>query len=124
MWYYTEESANCLQRLKTKILTAFARLIRFAGLLQLECYDESYPQFWYCLPRSKTLRKPLQFLCGLLGGHELSKTEWGYGGGPYADRWCRWCDKRVEVPLESVFFMRKEAKELVKLLGVKIDDEC
>ncbi len=31
-------------------------------------------------------------------GHEISKTEWGYGGGLFVDRNCRWCDKVIKVP--------------------------
>jgi len=98
--------------------------------------DANYPQTWYYMPKSwkktknlsskKTkhsfwypLRIFIQFLCGLLGGHELSKTEWGYGGGEYADRWCRWCDKRVQVPKESIYFQFKDTnpRELMKEVG-------
>ena len=31
-------------------------------------------------------------------GHEISKTEWGYGGGAFIDHWCRWCNEMIEVP--------------------------
>ena len=99
--FYTKESANCLQRLKTRILAILASLLPSNKLTQRR---RQYPQLWYCMPSNKLLRKALQFLCGLLGGHELSETEWGYGGGKYADRWCRWCDKLVKVPRESILF--------------------
>jgi len=83
---------------------------------------KSYVQTWYYMPKSKNfprLRKLLQVLCGILGGHELSKTEWGYGGGDKADRWCRWCDKLIQVPKESVYFQFKEcdSKNLMNLVG-------
>ena len=55
----------------------------------------------------------VQFLCGLRG-HELSKTEWGYGGGEYADRWCRWCNKRIIVPKDSIRFAFKDSSALMK----------
>ena len=51
--------------------------------------------FWY------PLRLLLQKLCGWMTGHELSKTEWGYGGGNVVDRNCRWCDKLFEVPKQE-----------------------
>ena len=51
----------------------------------------------------------LQWLCNLCGGHELSKTEWSYGGEKYADRWCRWCGKLIRVPKESIYFQFKES---------------
>lgn len=91
--------------------------------------DTNYPQTWYYMPpRWKWVwsaesqierpiphpvgfkaRKIIEFLCGLIGGHELSKTEWGYGGGKYADRHCRWCDKVIKVPIESIYFQFKDS---------------
>lgn len=54
-------------------------------------------------PSSKTLRAVLlQALCAAITGHEMSKTESGYGGGRFADKWCRWCNKRFKVPFEEV----------------------
>ena len=95
--------------------------------------DTDYPQTWYYMPprwsrraqergktKHSTLGYPLclflEFFCGLIGGHELSKTEWGYGGGDYADRHCRWCDKVIRVPKESIYFQFKEhdARDLIK----------
>lgn len=65
-----------------------------------------YPQTWYYMPKRRGLvrrglRAALQWLCGKWGGHELSETEWGYGGGERVDRWCRWCDTRIQVPKEQ-----------------------
>jgi hypothetical protein len=86
--------------------------------------DSDYPQTWYHMPKRKRFpwtRAFLQFLCGLLGGHELSKTEWGYGGGDYADRWCRWCDKMIQVPRESIYFQFKDSehspREIMNMVG-------
>lgn len=67
-----------------------------------------YPQLWYCWPKWTGRRHPRIFrartwLCGKLTGHELSKTEWGYGGGKYADMNCRWCDKTIRVPVADTF---------------------
>lgn len=96
---------------------------------------DEYPQTWYYMPplwRKHKLgdpvkkhpigypaRKGLQFICGILGGHELSKTEWGYGGGQFADRHCRWCDKLVRVPKESIYFQFKDSdpRSLMKDVG-------
>lgn len=47
------------------------------------------------------LRPLLQWFCGLVTGHEPSKTEWGYGGGKFVDRNCRWCDYRIKVPIQE-----------------------
>ena len=68
---------------------------------------KEYPQLWtfnvglrVVYPRLAGL---LRVLCWVLVGHELSKTEWGYGGGQCADRWCRWCNKRIRVQKESLY---------------------
>ena len=46
----------------------------------------------------KLYKPPLFFLCRFFTGHELSRTEKGYGGGITEDRHCRWCDKVFQVP--------------------------
>lgn len=64
----------------------------------------AYPQLWYSWPikRGTEARARLERCCGFLAGHELSMTEWGYGGGKFVDHNCRWCDKQIKVPvLES-----------------------
>jgi hypothetical protein len=66
----------------------------------------TYPQLWYCWPKWAGMRNPRIFrartwLCGVLTGHELSKTEWGYGGGKFVQMNCRWCDKSFDVPMEE-----------------------
>ena len=85
---------------------------------------QDYPQTWnllkswipYWIPfRRKFFRHlynpSLYWLCGKLVHHELSKTEKGYGGGPYEDRHCRWCDKVFWVPLGD--FAREHVGELM-----------
>ena len=69
----------------------------------------------------KFLSKTIQFICGLRG-HELSKTEWGYGGGDTADCWCRWCNKLIEVPKDSIRFRFKESSDMMKLVGKNIKE--
>ena len=64
----------------------------------------------------------LQTICGVRG-HELSNTEWGYGGGEYADRWCRWCNKLIKVPKTSIRFKFKETAHLMNELSGEIDKE-
>ena len=69
-----------------------------------------YPQLWYCWPKwmkrkwgpfggpkQQGVHRLLTGACGLLTGHEWSKTEIGYSGCG-VDRWCRWCDKMVTMP--------------------------
>ena len=59
------------------------------------------------------VEKPIQWLCGFCGGHEISKTEWSYGGGDLTEVWCRWCDKMKQVPKTSVMFQNKIVRELM-----------
>lgn len=46
-------------------------------------------------------RLVLEWLCGILTGHELSETERGYSGKGVMDRSCRWCDKVIRVPVKE-----------------------
>ena len=79
-----------------------------------------YPQLWYCMPfKGNSLgRKAIEKICGFLTGHEISKTEWGYGGGKFVTRNCRWCDKIILIPKEkeevpyNLMDMSKELKKL------------
>ena len=79
-----------------------------------------YPQLWYCAPFKSNSkgRKFIEFLCGILTGHEISNTEWGYGGGDYVDRHCRWCDKLIQVRKEEEI-PPPELDDLVDELGFK-----
>jgi len=98
------------QSRKSEILTSIARHHKSN---QYENREE-YPQLWWVVSKyPKPIKKVIQFLCGFFGGHELSKTEWGYGGG-HADRWCRWCNKLVQVPKTSVYFTNPGAKEMIQ----------
>lgn len=81
---------------------------------------KDYPQSWWIVSKyPKWLQKVLQFLCEKIGGHEPSLTEWGYGGGEYADSWCRWCNKMVKVPKTSLWFKYREVRDLMKLIKEK-----
>lgn len=64
--------------------------------------NRDYPQLWYCMPSKKRhprLRRLLQWLCGVIVGHEISKTETGMMlGAQFVDCNCRWCDKLIQVP--------------------------
>ncbi len=103
---------------KTKILIFIAKRLKEN---QIEDRQE-YPQLWYYMPFNLHIAKMLQFLCKITGGHELSKIEWGYGGLEYADRWCRWCNKVIQVPKESVYFQFKGAKEFMKQIVKEIGE--
>lgn len=107
-------------RLTKALLSRYSRWRRAAG------HDPDYPQTLGILPfryfpwRQRTLRvvgmdgqpvvwqAPIPFLkpvyerlCGWLIGHEVSRTERGYGGGPWVDCHCRWCDRLMRVPLDE-----------------------
>jgi hypothetical protein len=74
----------------------------------------TYPQTWALSHRiaprwnkrlkkqnifQRTLRREiLERLCWHVTGHEISRTEWGYGGGKFVDRHCRWCDAVLKIP--------------------------
>jgi len=99
---------------KTKILTGLSKGWR-------KNKGKDYPQTWYYMPkRWRKIRTIIQWFCECTG-HELSKTEWGYGGGDYADRWCRWCDKMIPVHKESVRFSFKDTnvKDLMNIVKEK-----
>jgi len=83
--------------------------------------DTDYVQTWYYMPQKRWLRNLLQWICGKTH-HEPSDTEWGYGGGNYADGWCRWCNKMFQVPKESVYFKHREARGLMNLVGREFSD--
>lgn len=82
---------------------------------------DEYPQLWYCMPQNTKATKVLQWICGITG-HELSAIEWGYGGGDYADRWCRWCNKRISVPKTSVQFQFPGSRERMRGVGINEDN--
>jgi len=53
-----------------------------------------YPQTWpLCTLLPKRVQPWTKRLCAMVTGHELSKTEIGYGGGDRVDGWCRWCNQ-------------------------------
>lgn len=86
----------------------------------------TYPQLWYCWPnwmkrkwgpfggpKQQGVHRIFTGTCGLLTGHEWSLTEIGYGGCNKVNRWCRWCDKIVTMPLtESP--LPKSLKDILK----------
>jgi len=80
-----------------------------------------YPQTWGMAvkirKRSIRLYEFAVWLCGKLTGHEISKTEWGYGGGEMADYHCRWCDKLIQMP------MREETNEMRIDLAKEMGDD-
>ena len=61
----------------------------------------------------------LQWLCGILTGHEISKTEFGYGGGGYIDRNCRWCDKVIKIPIKENI-ISKQMEDIMGIVGKEI----
>lgn len=80
----------------------------------IEVEGEYYPNGQNKLRRAK-LRPVLEKICGFLTGHEISNTEYGYGGGKMMDRNCRWCDKFLRIPLEENI-PSKKMKDLMTML--------
>ena len=89
-----------------------------------------YFQTWNKVTRVKKLPfvgecayKFLQWLCEKTTGHEASRTEWGYGGGDFADCWCRWCNQHIQVQKTVIMFKHKDvnAKSQMDLVGTDIN---
>lgn len=76
----------------------------------------TYPQTWGLVVYMpyRWMRRLTQRLCGTWGGHEWSATEWGYGGGGYCDRWCRWCNQISSQPLAE----NEMAEDRAELLNI------
>lgn len=78
-------------------------ILIFIASLHPKNKGRDYPQLWYCWPKftgrkNKSMFKIRTYICKLFTGHEISKTEWGYGGGNFVDRNCRWCDELIKIP--------------------------
>ena len=101
--------------------------------------DNDYIQGWYCWPKWThrwlhcprwtglgARRNPIYtirlWVCGLLIGHQLSKTEWGYGGGQFIDGHCRWCDKLFAVTYEEARFVYPSFNEMRNTLPFRRED--
>lgn len=102
------------------------RVIPFAARLHHKNWDKNsweYPQLWYCWPwwfkgrRDTIHRKILELICKVFTGHEISNTEWGYGGGDYIDFNCRWCDKVIKGHRKEVI-LPKEMEAIIKNSGL------
>jgi hypothetical protein len=111
-------------------------LLCIAGFLPINRKTESrrsYPQLWYCMPKAVKIvktpffpkgvikhvntrkRKFLQWLCGHLTGHEISRTEHGFDGDYYMDCHCRWCDELIRIPFQEVI-VDSPFKELMEMM--------
>jgi hypothetical protein len=91
---------------------------------------KGYFQTWHHVAKIRRIKfigkpivKGIQAVCGFIGGHEPSKTEWGYGGGDYADSWCRWCNKLIPVPKEELLTRFPGSGQMMNMVGKKIDDK-
>ena len=96
------------------------KLVWFFFALHRRNWGEDYVQGWYCTgirhgPKYRYRRPILEAGCWLLTGHELSQTEWGYGGGEFVDAHCRWCDKVMRVPYEEACFRFPEFREMRRM---------
>ena len=84
-------------------------LVKFGFSLHPKNRGSDYVQGWNCIPiaygpEHRRRRTVLEFVCQLLTGHEISETEWSYGGGDKVDGHCRWCDKVLKIPLDEARF--------------------
>jgi hypothetical protein len=102
-----------ISRIETNYLYRRGKLDRANYLTRI-----AYPQTWWLWNRlpgpvgkkwfvyenhsyPNPLYRLLTALCGMLTGHDISRTEAGYGGGEYIDRHCRWCDKLFKEPIDD-----------------------
>lgn len=100
------------------ILIYFARKLR----VNQKKKRQAYPQLWYAWPKwlfpyRSFRRKILEFLCLIFTGHEISDTEWSYGGGDYVDLHCRWCDRLIKVRKEEEIVPSESIQEGARELG-------
>ena len=84
-------------------------MIEFLFSLHPKNRGKDYVQGWYCIgirhgPKYKYRRIFAETICRLLTNHEISKTEWSYGGGEWIDCHCRWCDKVIRISSEEARF--------------------
>ena len=75
------------------------------------------PRWAWRMYKRTWIHRPVQHLCGALGGHDLRNDEWGYGGGAYVDRWCSCCDKCLKVPKEEEPIPHPDLKDAAVELG-------
>lgn len=77
-------------------------------------------QTWNLMPHNRRLRRLLQRVCKRMTGHSLSATEFGYGGGDFVDRHCRWCDQLIQEPYATSHWAHRHA-QLVNMVGAPHD---
>ena len=91
---------------KQQVLSAVAcRHVRGTPDLDVETREArlAYPQSWNLLVgEPRWVQWVARWLCGHLGGHELSDTERGYSGGRFVDHHCRWCDLLIRIPMDEM----------------------
>ena len=64
----------------------------------------------------------IQFLCGIITRHCVSKTEWGYDGGDIVDGCCRWCNKHIPIKYDTALFIYPNFKHYRHRVGGKTTD--
>jgi len=85
------------------------RLCRWLFAMHKSNKGKDYIQGWYCIgvrhgPKYRFRRPLIESACEFITGHEISDTEWGWGGGERVDCHCRWCDKVFTVPVTEARF--------------------
>ena len=93
------------------VIHMLSRFLLRAVLYQVACTLEvflaaqrilrslAYAQTWHFMRHlSDGRQEQFQKLCGRIIGHEASRTELAWGGGPEEERHCRWCDFVIYVP--------------------------
>jgi len=86
-----------------------SKILHFLFSLHPKNHGKDYVQGWNCTgirhgKKYHYRRKVLEFVCNIISGHEISETEWGYGGGDMVDCHCRWCDKVIKISTEEARF--------------------
>ena len=73
---------------------------------------KDYPQTLEYMPQWRPMERLIQWLCGRICDHEHSKTEWGHGGGEYVVGRCRWCDKKLKMPISEARFRHSDFNKI------------
>jgi len=103
---------NIIQKFFLNLLPKISKYL----LLNKKKHNKNYPQTWWYIPLKKNiLRITLQKFCSIFTGHELSNTEWGYGGGRFLIRNCRWCGKAFKVPKNEEPTKRNKLEDIASI---------
>jgi len=112
---------QALYYIKRTLFLGFARIVR----VDEDRKDPLYPQTWATVcTLPKRIRVIPQFICWILGGHELSNTERGYPSGPFMDKWCRWCNRHFMIPLDDASERDWDLVGMFRKMKEDLENDC